>query len=45
MDKDAEFMARPLPKAKKSAEEGAVPVGACLTRGDELVYEGYNRRV
>ena len=45
MDKDTEFMARAFAQAKKSADEGGVPVGACLTRGDDLISEGHNRRV
>ncbi|MGB0632630.1 MAG: nucleoside deaminase [Alphaproteobacteria bacterium] len=44
MDTDADFMARAFAQAKKSADEGGVPVGACLVEGDTLISEGHNRR-
>lgn len=44
MSDDSDFMARAFAMAKKSADEGGVPVGACLTHGGALVAEGHNRR-
>lgn len=37
-------MARAFAQAQKSADEGGVPVGACLADGDTPVSEGHNRR-
>ncbi len=41
---DADWMARAFLQAKKSADEGGVPVGACLVHGGKLIAEGHNRR-
>lgn len=37
-------MRRALVLAEEAAERGEVPVGAVLTRGDEILAEGYNLR-
>lgn len=39
-----QFMQKALELAKISAEEGEVPVGAIIVRGDEIVGTGRNRR-
>ena len=44
MPDDAYYMERAFAQAKKSADEGGVPVGACLTHNGEIVAEGHNRR-
>ncbi len=41
---DSEFMQLAISEAKISANEGGVPVGACLADGGVLVAKGHNRR-
>jgi creatinine deaminase len=41
---DAHWMDRAFEMVKKSADEGGVPVGACLVHDGKLVAEGHNRR-
>ncbi len=41
---EKEFMEEALRLAKKSADEGEVPVGAVVTLGDKIVGTGRNRR-
>lgn len=44
MIKDCHFMQRALELAKISYENGDIPVGAVLVRGDEIIAEGYNQK-
>ena len=39
-DADREYMARALALAKEAAEEGEVPVGCVIVRGDTVIGEG-----
>lgn len=41
---DAQFMEEALALAREAAEEGEVPVGAVVVRGDKIVGRGRNRR-
>lgn len=41
---DARFMEEALALARQAAEEGEVPVGAVVVRGDRIVGRGRNRR-
>lgn len=41
---DLDFMREALALARKAAEMGEVPVGCVITRGQEIVGRGYNRR-
>ena len=43
-DADEAFLHRAYLMALKSADEGGVPVGACLTHRGALVSQGHNRR-
>jgi tRNA(adenine34) deaminase len=43
MERDEHWMRRALALADRAAEEGEVPVGAVVVRGDELLGEGWNR--
>lgn len=42
---DAFFMARALDQARKSYEEGGLPIGAVMVLGGEVIGAGHNRRV
>lgn len=44
MENHIEFMALALKEAEKAARKGEVPVGAILTRGDEVLAGGHNLR-
>jgi cytosine deaminase len=44
-DDDAAFMERAFAQARKSFEEGGLPIGAVLVRAGSVVAEGHNRRV
>ena len=39
------FMEAAIEQARRGAEEGGIPIGAVLVRGDEIVGRGRNRRV
>src|SRR2546421_1702335 len=39
------FMQAAIDAAKKSREEGGIPIGSALARGEELIAVGHNRRV
>ena len=41
---DLDFMREALALAKQASEQGEVPVGCVITRGEEIVGRGYNRR-
>ena len=41
---DRWFMEQALELARQAAEDGEVPVGCVITRGDEIVGRGRNRR-
>ena len=43
-ERDRRFMEEALRQAALAAQEGEVPVGAVVTRGDELIAVGRNRR-
>ncbi|ACF11025.1 CMP/dCMP deaminase zinc-binding [Chlorobaculum parvum NCIB 8327] len=45
MDRDREFMALALEQARKSYEEGGVPVGAVMVENGKLIAAGHNQRV
>jgi len=42
---DIRFMQEAYNEAKKSYEEGGVPVGAVMVRNGEIIAKGHNRRV
>ena len=42
---DAKFMQRALAQARKSFEEGGIPVGAVMVRDGAVIAEGHNQRV
>ena len=44
MDRDTQYMKRAIELAKGAAENGEVPVGAVIVRGDTIVGEGANMR-
>ena len=41
---DQYFMEQALALARQAAADGEVPVGCVITRGDEIVGRGFNRR-
>lgn len=43
-ERDRRFMEEALRQAALAAQEGEVPVGAVVTRGDEIIAVGRNRR-
>jgi cytosine deaminase len=45
MNRDNEFMALALEQARKSCEEGGVPVGAVMVEGGKVIAAGHNQRV
>ena len=45
MNRDREFMALALEQARKSYEEGGVPVGAVMVEKGEIIAAGHNQRV
>ena len=45
MNKDKEFMALALEQARKSYEEGGVPVGAVMVENGKVIASGHNQRV
>ena len=44
MNKHIEFMKIALQEAKKAYALGEIPVGAVITKGDEIISTAYNRR-
>lgn len=44
-DRDREFMHRAYEQARKSYEEGGLPIGAVMVVNGKVVAEGHNRRV
>ncbi len=42
--KDREYMELALTLARRAAENGDVPVGAVIVRGDKIIGKGYNKR-
>ena len=44
-DWDRAFIERAYAQAKKSYDEGGLPIGSVLARGGELLAEGHNQRV
>ncbi|MBW7572788.1 nucleoside deaminase [Caproiciproducens faecalis] len=44
MDRDERFMRLALAFAREAAQEGEVPVGAVIVKGDEVIATGRNRR-
>ncbi len=44
-DWDREFIDRAYLEAKKSYDEGGLPIGSVLARGDALIAAGHNQRV
>lgn len=45
LEPDAVFMARALDQARKSYEEGGLPIGAVMVLDGEVIGAGHNRRV
>jgi cytosine/creatinine deaminase len=45
MNRDHEFMALALEQARKSYEEGGVPVGAVMIENGKVIAAGHNQRV
>lgn len=41
---EEKFMRAALEEARKAADEGEVPIGAAVVRGEEIVGRGHNRR-
>lgn len=41
---DERFMKEAIRQAKKAEKIGEVPIGCVITRGDEIIARGYNRR-
>jgi cytosine deaminase len=39
------FMEAAIAQARKSRDEGGIPIGSALARGDELIAVGHNKRV
>ena len=39
------FMAAAIEEAKKGANDGGIPIGSVLVRGDEIIGRGHNKRV
>lgn len=44
-DWDHEFIERAFHEAKKSYDQGGLPIGSVLARGPELIASGHNQRV
>lgn len=44
MSRDEVFMAEAIALAKKAGQLGEVPIGCVITKDDEIVGRGYNRR-
>ena len=44
-DADRQFIERAFEEARRSYDEGGLPIGAALARGDALVAVGHNQRV
>lgn len=44
-DADRQFIERAFEEAKRSYDEGGLPIGAALARGDALIAVGHNQRV
>lgn len=44
-DYDREFIERAFAEAKKSYDEGGLPIGSVVARGSELIAAGHNQRV
>lgn len=44
MNRDEVFMAEAIALAKKAGQLGEVPIGCVITKDDEIVGRGYNRR-
>ena len=44
-DADRGFIERAFAEAKRSYDEGGLPIGAALARGDTLIAVGHNQRV
>ena len=44
-DADKRFIERAFEEAKRSYDEGGLPIGAALARGDALIAVGHNQRV
>lgn len=44
LERDEAFMRLALQEAAKAAEEGEVPVGAIVVRGDTVISRAHNRR-
>ncbi len=45
LEPDAAFLARALAQARKSYDEGGLPIGAVMVEDGRVVAEGHNRRV
>lgn len=45
VEKDSEFMDEAYKLAKKSYDEGGLPIGAVLVRDSEIIGRGHNQRV
>src|ERR1041385_1919221 len=45
MSKIDKFMEAAIAQARKSRDEGGIPIGSALARGDQLVAVGHNKRV
>ena len=43
-DRDVEYMSRAFAQARKSTNQGGVPVGTFLLEGNMLISESHNRR-
>ena len=43
-DRDILFMREALAEARLAAEEGEVPIGAVIVRGDEIIARAHNRK-
>lgn len=44
-EKDQQFMRRAIELANQAEQEGEVPVGALLVRGDDVIAEGWNQSI
>lgn len=45
LDRDRYYMARAIEQAQKSFDEGGLPIGAVLVRGDKIIGYGHNQRI
>jgi cytosine deaminase len=45
MDQDAKFMEEAYRLAKKSFDEGGLPIGSVLVRGGQIIGAGHNQRI